>query len=169
MRTKPRRPSFPALWRFGLAIVFLALGGAIAAASPRWQRTNAAARAQGMEIAVCLPGDEIVCIGVGCRDPEGFDFVEMIVGDWLAGPTRVSAGPHVTTSVMEIDEGASRAMNLPVSRGPIDRAFLLRIAGHRSLRVEALRSGYAAIFPLAGYWRARRILLRICASARATS
>jgi hypothetical protein len=71
-----------------------------------WEGTNAAVREQGVAIAVCLPVDEIVCIGVGCRDPDGFDFVEMIVCDWLQGPTRLSAGAHATTSVMEVDEAA---------------------------------------------------------------
>ncbi len=169
MRTKPPRPSPVGASRFILALVFLVLGGALAAASPRWERTNAAGRAQGVAIAVCLPFNEIVCIGIGCRDPGGFDFVEMIVGDWLDGPTRLSAGPHVTTIVMEADERASRALNFPVSRGPINRAFLRWLVGHGSLRVEALQSGYAATFPLAGFRRARRMLLRMCASGRATS
>lgn len=169
MRTKPPRPSPAGACRFTLALLFLVLSGALAAASPRWERTNAAGRAQGVAIAVCLPFNEIVCIGIGCRGPGGFDFVEMIVGDWLEGPTRLSAGPHVTTSVMEVDERASRAFNFPVSRGLINRAFLRRLVGHGSLRVEALQSGYAATFPLAGFRRARRMLLRMCAGGRATS
>jgi hypothetical protein len=60
--------------------VLVALNVGIAAASPRWEQTNAAGREQGVAIAVCLPGDEVVCIGIGCRDPDSFDFVEMIVG-----------------------------------------------------------------------------------------
>ena len=51
-------------------------------------------RQQGIVNAVCLPVSEIVCVGVGCRDQNGFDFVEMIAGDWLHGPTRLSAGPY---------------------------------------------------------------------------
>ena len=169
MRTKLRRLSLVPLYRFTLATVCVVLSAAIAAASPRWETANAVAHAQGVAIAVCLPVSEIVCIGFGCRNPHNFDFVEMIAGDWLVGPTRLSARAHATTSVMEIDARASRAFRSPVSRGRIDRAFLLRLAGHRSLRVEALQSGYAATFPLAGFRRARRTLLRICAGARPTS
>jgi hypothetical protein len=144
--------------------VLVALNVGIAAASPRWEQTNAAGREQGVAIAVCLPGDEVVCIGIGCRDPDSFDFVEMIVGDWLQGPTRLSAGAQTTTSVMKADERASRALNLPVSRGPVDRVFLFRLVGQRTLRVEALWSDYSATFPLAGFWRARRMLSHICAA-----
>ena len=94
MRAKPICPSLGALGRFTLAIVLVVSSGATAGPSPRWERTNAAGRQQGIVNAVCLPVSEIVCVGVGCRDQNGFDFVEMIVGDWLHGPTRLSAGPY---------------------------------------------------------------------------
>jgi hypothetical protein len=169
MRAGRKRNSLGASYCSALAIVLVALNGDIAAASPGWETTNAAGLEQGVAIAVCLPGDEVVCIGVGCRVPHGFDFVEMIVGDWLEGPTRLSAGAHTTTSVMRADNRASRALNVPVSRGPVDHAFLLRLVGRRTLRVEALWSGYSAVFPLVGFGRARRMLPHICAAARATS
>jgi hypothetical protein len=162
-------PSLGALGRFTLAIVLVVSSGATAGLAPRWEKTNAAGREQGIVIAVCLPVSEIVCVGVGCRDQNGFDFVEMIVGDWLHGPTRLSAGAYTTTTTMGADERASSALNLPVSRGPIDRTFLARLARHGSLRVEALESGYSATFPLAGFRRARHVLTRICVGARATS
>ena len=156
MRTKPRRPSFPALWRFGLAIVFLALGGAIAAASPRWQRTNAAARAQGVAIAVCLPGERNCLhrrsVAVIADD---FDFIEMIAGDWLAGPTRTQRRP-ARDDERDGDRrgGVARNLNLPVSRGPIDRAFLLRIARPSEL------AGRSSAVGLRGDLSARRIRAR---------
>ncbi len=146
--------------------------GAIAAAPPRWERTNAAGLGQNVAIAVCLPREEeIVCVGVGCRKKGGYNFVEMITGDWLEGPTRLSAGAHVTTTVMSVDRRASRAMNVPVSRGPIRGAFLWRLDGHEneSLRVQALTSGYEADFPLAGFRRAHRMLRHICAAERGAS
>ena len=169
MRAKLICPSLGALGRFTLAIVFVVSSGATAAPSSRWEKTNAAGREQGVVIAVCLPVSEIVCVGVGCRDRNGFDFVEMIVGDWLHGPTRLSAGAYATTTMMGVDERASNALNLPVSRGPINRTFLARLARHGSLRIEALESGYSATFPLTGFRRARHVLKRICAGARATS
>ena len=143
---------------------------AIAEAPPRWERTNAIGLSLNVAIAVCLPREnEIVCAGVGCRKKGGYDFVEMITGDWLEGLTRLSAGAHITTStVMSIDRRASRAMNVPVSRGPIRRLFLWRLAGHEneSLRVQALTSGYEADFPLAEFRRAYRMLRYICAAER---
>jgi hypothetical protein len=126
---------------------------------------------QNVAVAVCLPREEeIVCIGLGCRKTGGYDLIEMITGDWLEGPTRLSAGAHVTTTVMSIDRRASRAMNVPVSRGPIRRLFLWRLIGHEneSLRVDALHSGYEAEFPLAGFRRAHRMLRIICAAERGT-
>ena len=120
-----------------------------------------------MAIAVCLPGDEIVCIGFGCHYRGAYDFVEMITGDWLFGPTRLEAGPHVTTIDMTLDAWASRAFNIPVSRGPIRGSFLRQIVGHESLRVQSLKSGYQAIFPLAGFRRARHSLRHICGGERA--
>ena len=98
----------------------------------------------------------------------GYSFVEMITGDWLEGLTRLSAGSHVTTTVMKIDRRASRAMNVPVSRGPIRRAFLWSLAGNEneSLRVRALASRYDASFPLAGFRRAHRMLQHVCAAER---
>jgi hypothetical protein len=144
-------------------------GGAIAEAPPRWEETNAAALEQNVAIAVCLPRQgEIVCIGFGCRKSGGYDFVEMITGDWLEGRTRLPAGARVMTTVMSADRQASRAMNLPVSRGPVRPSFLWRLVRHEntSLRVEALKSGYEADFPLAGFRRAHKTLLRICAAER---
>jgi hypothetical protein len=93
----------------------------------------------------------------------------MITGDWLEGPTRLTAGGHVTANVMKIDRRASRAMNVPVSRGFIRPEFLWRLAGHEneSLRVQALTSGYDASFPLAGFRRAHRLLRYICGAAPA--
>ena len=67
MRTKLRRLSLVPLYQFALATVCVVLSGAIAAASPRWERANAVGQAQGVAIAVCLPVSEIVCIGFGCR------------------------------------------------------------------------------------------------------
>ena len=149
-----------------LAIFLAPSGGATAAAPPRWEETNAAALRQNVAIAVCLPREnEIVCVGVGCRKRGGYNFVEMITGDWLEGPTRLSAAGHVTTTVMSIDRRASRAMNVPVSRGRVRRTFLWRLIGHEneSLRVQALTSGYEADFPLAGFQHAHRMLRHVCA------
>ena len=143
--------------------------GAIAEAPARWEETNAAALRQKVAIAVCLPTEnEIVCVGVGCRKKGAYDFVEMITGDWLEGRTRLRAAGHVTTTVMSIDRRASRAMNVPVSRGPVRRLFLWRLAGHEneSLRVQALTSGYEADFPLAGFRSAQPMLRHICATER---
>ena len=130
-------PALGALGRFTLAIVLVVSSGATAGPAPRWEKTSAAGREQGIVIAICLPVSEIVCVGVGCRDQNGFDFVEMIVGDWLHGPTRLSAGAYTTTTTMGADERASSALKLPVSRGSIDRRFVARLARHGSLRVEA--------------------------------
>lgn len=143
--------------------------GAIAGASPRWERVNAIGFRQNVAIAVCLPREnEIACVGVGCVKKGTYDFVEMITGDWLDGPTRLSAGSHVTTIVMRTDRRASRALNAPVSRGLVRPRFLWRLAEHKneSLRVQALRSGYEADFPLAGFPHAYRMLRHICASER---
>jgi hypothetical protein len=148
--------------------VFLA-GEAIAADSPRWEATNPVTLRQNVAIAVCLPREgEIVCVGLGCRWKGGYDFVEMITGDWLEGPTRLSAGAHATRTVMRIDRRASRVLNLPVSRGRIRAAFLWRLADHEneSLQVQALSPGYEADFPLAGFRQAHRILRNICAAER---
>ena len=143
--------------------------GATAEVPPRWGKTNAAALHQSVAVAVCLPrAEEIVCVGIGCRKTGGYDFVEMITGDWLEGRTRLRVAGHVTTTVMRIDRRASRALNAPVSRGLIRRLFLWRLAEHEneSLRVQALRSGYEADFPLAGFRRAHLMLRHICASER---
>jgi len=150
-----------------VAGAMFAASGAIAAAPTRWERTNAAALRQNVIIAVCLlQEEEIVCVGVGCRKMGGYDFVEMITGDWLEGPTRLNAGGHVTTSVMRIDRRASRALNVPVSRGPIRSAFLWRLVRHENegLRMQNSPSGYEADFPLAGFRRAHRMLRHICAA-----
>ena len=152
-----------------LALLLVTSGGATAAAPPRWERTNAAALRQNVAIAVCLPReDEIVCVGVGCRKKGGYNFVEMITGDWLEGPTRLSAAGHVTTTVMRVDRRASRAMKVPVSRGRIRQTFLWRLIGHEneSLRVQALTLGYDADFPLAGFRHAHWMLRHICAAER---
>jgi hypothetical protein len=95
----------------------------------------------------------------------------MITGDWLEGRTRLRAGGRVTTTVMSADRQASRAMNVPVSRGAVRPAFLWRLVRREnaSLRVEALKSGYEADFPLAGFRRAHKKLLRICAAERGAS
>jgi hypothetical protein len=141
--------------------------GGIAADSAQWEKTNSVASWHNVPIAVCLPReDEIVCVGVGCRKKGGYSFVEMITGDWLGGRTRLSAGGHVTTTVMNIDRRASRAINVPVSRGPVRGSFLWLLVGHEneSLRVQALRSSYDASFPLAGFRRAHRLLRHICAA-----
>ena len=142
---------------------------AIAADSPRWEGTNPVALRQNVAIAVCLPReDEIVCVGLGCRRKGGYNFVEMITGDWLEGPTRLSVGAHETRTVMRIDRRASRALNLPVSRGRIRAAFLWRLADHEneSLQVQALSSGYEADFPLAGFKWAHRMLRHVCGAER---
>ena len=165
---EPCRPR-GALRNAALAILLVASGGAIAAMPLRWERANAPGLPRNLAIAVCLPGDEIVCVGVGCREGGGYDFVQMIAGDWLLGPTRLSAGAHVTTTVMDVDQWGSRAMNLPVSRGPIRSAFLKRLVGHKTLQVQALKSGYEATFPLDGFGRARRMLQHLCVGKRATS
>ena len=68
----------------------------------------------------------------------------------------------MTTSVMTVDAWVSRALNLPVSRGPINARFLRQLVRHESLKVQALQSGYEATFPLTGLKRARRILGHIC-------
>ena len=73
-------PSLGALGRFTLAIVLVVSSGATAGPPPRWEKTNAAGREQGIVIAVCLPVSEIVCVGIGCRDRNGFDFVERAIG-----------------------------------------------------------------------------------------
>jgi hypothetical protein len=143
--------------------------GAIAEASPRWEETNDTALRQNVAIAVCLPREEeIVCVGFGCRKSGGYDFVEMITGDWLEGRTRLRVRERVTTTVMSADRQASRTMNVPVSRGPVRSAFLWRLTWHENanLRVEALKSGYEADFPLARFRRAHKTLLRICAAER---
>ena len=155
--------------RSTLTLLLVTLAAVAAAAPPRWEGTNAAALRQNVAIAVCLPReDEIVCVGVGCRKTKGYDFVEMITGDWLEGPTRLSAGAHVTTTVMRVDRRASRAMKMPVSRGPIRQAFLWWLVGHEneSLRVQALALGYDADFPLSGFRRAHWMLRHICAAER---
>jgi len=85
-------PSLGALGRFAFAIVLVVSSGVTAGPAPHWEKTSAAGREQGVVIAVCLPVSEIVCVAVDCRDRNGFDFVEMILGDWLHGPTRLSAG-----------------------------------------------------------------------------
>jgi hypothetical protein len=154
-----------------LALLLAPLERSAAATSPRWEETNDTALQQNVAIAVCLPREEeIVCVGFGCRKSGGYDFVEMITGDWLEGRTQLRAGGRVTTTIMSADRQASRAMNVPVSRGPVRPAFLWRLVRHEneSLRVEALRSGYEADFPLAGFRRAHKALLRICAAARPT-
>ena len=143
--------------------------GALAEAPPRWEEINAAALRQNVAIAVCLPSEnEIVCVGAGCRKKGAYDFVEMITGNWLEGRTRLRAAGHITTTVMSIDRGASRAMNVPVSRGPIRGLFLWQLARHEheSLRVQALASGYGADFPLAGFRSAYRMLRHICTIER---
>jgi len=152
-----------------LALLLVTSGEATAEALPRWERANVDALRQNVAIAVCLPREEeIVCVGVGCRKKAGYNFVEMITGDWLEVPTRLSAGVHLTTTVMSIDRRASRAMNVPVSRGPIRRMFLWQLIGHEneSLRVQALTSGYEADFPLAGFRHTHRMLRHICAAER---
>ena len=152
-----------------LALLLAPFDRATATTSPRWEETNAAALEQNVAIAVCLPREEeIVCVGFGCCKSGGYNFVEMITGDWLEGPTRLRAGGRFTTTVMSADRQASRAMNVPVSRGPVRPAFLWRLVRHEnaSLRVEALKSGYEADFPLAGFRRAHKALLRICAAER---
>jgi hypothetical protein len=72
---------------------------------------------------------------------------------------------------MSVDRRASRATNVPVSRGPISRTFLWRLAGHEneSLRVQALSSGYEADLPLTGFQRAHWLLRRICTAKRGAS
>ena len=152
-----------------LALLLVTSGEATAEVPPRWEETNAAALRQNVAVAVCLPREEeIVCVGIGCRKTGGYDFVEMITGDWLEGRTRLRVAGHTTTTVMRIDRRASRAMNVPVSRGALRRLFLWRLAEHEneSFRVQALRSGYEADFPLAGFRRAHRMLRHICASER---
>ena len=152
-----------------LALLLVTSGEVTAEPPPRWEETNPAAFHQNVAIAVCLPREEeIVCVGVCCRRKGGYDFVEMITGDWLEGPTRLSAGGHVTTTFMRIDRRASRAMNVPVSRGRVRRTFLWRLIEHEneSLRVQALTSGYEADFPLAGFRHAHRMLRHICAAER---
>jgi len=152
-----------------LAGLLVATGEAIAESPPRWAETNPAAFRQNVAIAVCLPREEeIVCVGVGCRRKRGYAFVEMITGDWLEGRTRLSASGHVTTILMRIDRRASRAMNVPVSRGPIASAFLWRLVTHDNevLRVQNPPSGYDADFPLDGFRRAHRVLRQICLGER---
>jgi len=151
------------------ATKFSSRDSTLAGAQPQWEETNAAALRQNVAIAVCLPTEnEIVCVGVGCRKTGGYDFVEMITGDWLEGRTRLRVAGHAATTVMRIDRRASRAMNVPVSRGALRRLFLWRLAEHEneSFRVQALRSGYEAEFPLAGFRRAHRMVRHICASER---
>ena len=169
MAAKQWRPRGGGILCSTLALLLIISAGATTAAQPRWERTNAAALRQNVAIAVCLPReDEIVCVGVGCRKTKGYDFVEMITGDWLEGPTRLSAGAHVTMTVMRVDRRASGAMKVPMSRGHVRRTFLWRLIEHEneSLRVQALTSGYEADFPLAGFRRAHRMLLHICAAER---
>jgi hypothetical protein len=169
MEASCSRNSPGASYGAALAIVLVALQGEAAAAAG-WEATNEAGREQGVAIAVCLPVDEVVCVGIGCRAPGRYDFVEMIVGDWLEGPTRLSAGWRWAIGVMTADKPASAALNVPVLRGPVGREFLRRLAGRTTtLRVEALRSGYSAQFPLAGFGRAHRMLARLCAGAPAIS
>ena len=167
MATKQWRQRGAGILCSALALLLATFGGATAEAPPRWEETNAAALQQNVAIAVCLPREEqIVCVGFGCRKSGGYDFVEMVTGDWLEGRTRLRAGGRVTTTVMSADRQASRAMNVPVSRGPVRKAFLWRLVRHENanLRVEALKSGYEADFPLAGFRRAHRILRQICAA-----
>ena len=138
MAAKQWRPRGGGILCCTLALLLIISAGATAAVLPRWERTNVAALRQSVAIAVCLPReDEIVCLGVGCRKKGGYDFVELITGDWLEGPTRLSAGGHVTTTVMSIDRRASRAMNVPVSRGRVRRTFLWRLIEHEN---ESLQS-----------------------------
>jgi hypothetical protein len=145
------------------AWLLISFGTADAQEANVWQPTGAATDKFGAAIAVCLSGDEIVCIGVGCGGAEGFDFVEMIAGNWLERPTRLSAGSTTATITMKADGEASQEFGLPVSRGPVDKAFLSQIAGQDTLRLEAEAMGYVATFPLAGFDRALEALPNICA------
>ena len=143
--------------------------GAIAGGSASIRTNQRYWIASDMAIAVCLRRESEI-VSVGCRKTGGYDLVEMITGDWLEGPTQLSAGGHIATTAMSIDRRASCAMNVPVSRGPIRRLFPGRLVGHEneSLQLRALTSGYKADFPLAGFRRAYRMLRHICAAGRDT-
>jgi hypothetical protein len=138
---------------------------ATASAIPEWQAANAVGKKYNMVIATCIPSEETVCVGFGCRDSYGFDFVEMIVGDWLEGPTRLDAAEHTTTVAMSADDLASREMNIPVSRGYVEAAFVARLVGHKTLRVAATDSRYSAVFPLSGFEQAYATLRNTCNAA----
>jgi hypothetical protein len=89
-----------------------------------------------MPIAVCLRRESEI-VSVGCRKTGGYDFVEMITGDWLEGPTQLRAGWHIATTAMSIDRRASCAMNVPVSRGPSAGCSL---GGSPGMRTRACNS-----------------------------
>src|SRR5579883_1870381 len=104
LQRKSTRRRAPAIHRISSAVVaLLSQSASNVLASPHWETASPAAKEQNIAIAVCLPGEEIVCVGFGCRDAYGFDFVEMIVGDWLEGATRLSAGGHMALLTMNAD------------------------------------------------------------------
>jgi hypothetical protein len=156
----------PLVLRSTLCLILLLLGArAAASATPEWRTANEIGKKHNIVIAVCIPDEEIVCVGFGCRDAYRFDFVEMIVGDWLEGPTRLDAAEHTTMVAMSADELASREMNMPVSRGYVDAAFVARMVGHTTVQVDAAGARYSAIFPLRGFDQAYATLRNACDSA----
>jgi hypothetical protein len=142
--------------------------GAIAGGSASMGTNQRYCIASDIAIAVCLRRESEIA-SVGCRKTGGCDFVEMITGDWLEGPAKLSAGWHIVTTAMSIDRRAPRAMNVPVSRGPIRRLFLGRLARHEneSLQLRALTSAIRRTF-LSPVRRAYRMLRHICAAGRDT-
>jgi hypothetical protein len=143
-------------------------GGGLASANEaasnasRWELASEAGRRIGVAVAVCQPGDDPVCVGLGCRTGGRFEFVEMIAGGWLDGSTRISAGANETTIKLERDFESSHFLNIPVSRALIDGSFLVAIAEEDTLQVESSVSKYSATFPLAGFQQALKMAPNVC-------
>ena len=88
-----------------------------------------------MAIAVCLRRESEI-VSVGCRKTGGYDLVEMITGDWLEGPTQLSAGGHIATTAMSIDRRASCA-TCPCPEAPSAGCSL---GGSSGMRTRACNS-----------------------------
>jgi hypothetical protein len=119
-----------------------------------------------LAVAICQPGEEPVCVGIGCEGSGDLEFVEIIAGSWFEGPTRLSAGSKSSSVMMTADRLASSAMNIPVSRGPVDTEFLKSIVEESDLRIETSTPRYSTTFPLSGFESALEMTPQICAELR---
>jgi hypothetical protein len=155
-----------------LSLCVVAAGGLASAnevtsdASARWELTSDAGRRIGVAVAVCQPGEDPVCIGLGCQTNGNFEFVEMIAGGWLDGSTRLSAGTNNTTIELARDLDSSHLMNIPVSRGVIDTSFLSAITEEDTLHIDASVWQYSATFPLSGFEQALKTAPDVCQELR---